>query len=163
MFNNIIYFIVVLLIFNISYSDSPPEDFLFSTLIPLFLSWAFFAIYSGKIFGSLLKRLRERGGDDGVLTDQYQRITVRLSVLSIILFALAVYFFNLKQWLNLIPGFGSFSVLQGVLALALFSFICVRSGILAIPFTRQFSGWLSQDDRSSGLTSDSIFPSCFRG
>ena len=136
MFNNIIYFIVVLLIFNISYSDSPPEDFLFSTLIPLFLSWVLFAIYSAKVFGSLLKRLRERGGDDGVLTDQYQRMNVRLSVLAITLFALAVYFFNLKQWLSLIPGFGSFSVLQGVLALALFFFYLCTIWYLGYPVYR---------------------------
>jgi len=136
MFNNIIYFIVVLLIFNISYPDPAPEDFLFSTLIPLFLSWAFFAVYSARVFGSLLKRLRERGTDDGALTDQYQRINVRLSVLAIILFALAVYCFNLKQWLNLIPGFGSFSVLQGILALSLFFFYLCTIWYLGYPVYR---------------------------
>ena len=136
MFNNIIYFIVVLLIFNISYSDSPPEDFLFSTLIPIFLSWALFAIYCSRVFASLLKRLRERGGDDGVLTDQYQRVNVRLSVLAITLFALAVYFFNLKQWLSLIPGFGNFSILQGVLALALFFFYLCTIWYLGYPVYR---------------------------
>ena len=136
MFNNIIYFIVVLLIFNISYSDSPPEDFLFSTLIPISLSWAFFAIYSSRVFASLLKRLKVRGGDEGVLTDQYQRVNVRLSALAITLFALAVYFFNLKQWLSLIPGFGSFSVLQGVLALALFFFYLCTIWYLGYPVYR---------------------------
>ena len=122
MFNNIIYFIVVLLIFNISFSDAPPEDFFLSTLIPLFLTWLIFAMYSAKVFGHLLKRIREAGRSDGALTDRYQRINVRLSVLAIFLFAVAVYFFNVKQWLQLIWGFDSFSVLQGVLGLALFFF-----------------------------------------
>ncbi|MFH1953684.1 MAG: M48 family metalloprotease [Pseudomonadota bacterium] len=120
MFNNIIYFIVVLLIFNISYPDTPPEELLLSTLLPLILSWLIFAIYSARVFGYLLKRIREGARAAGALTDQYQRLTVRLSVLAIFLFALAVYFFNLRQWLLMIPGFRSFSVLQGVLALALF-------------------------------------------
>ncbi len=122
MFNNIIYFIVVLLIFNISYADSPPEDLILGTLAPLVLSWLVFAIYSARVFGGLLQRVREAGRVDGAMTDRYQRLNVRLSVLAIFLFALAVYFFNLKQWLYLIPGFRSFSVLQGVLALAVFLF-----------------------------------------
>ncbi len=122
MFNNIIYFIVVLLIFNVSYSDVPPEDFFVSTLMPLFLSWLIFAMYSARVFRRLLQRIREGDRGDGALTDYYQRLNVRLSVLAIFLFALAVYFFNLKQWLHLIPGFASFSVLQGVLALAFFLF-----------------------------------------
>ena len=122
MFNNIIYFILVLLIFNISFPGSPPEDFFLSTLIPLLLSWVLFALYSARVFGSLLRRVREGGMDDGVPAEQYQRIGVRLSVLAIIFFALSVYLFNLKQWLNQIPGFGSFSVLQGILALCVFFF-----------------------------------------
>jgi len=122
MFNNIIYFIVVLLIFNISYADSPPEDLILGTLAPLVLTWLILAIYSRRVFAGLLQRVREADRVDGAMTDRYQRLNVRLSVLAIFLFALAVYFFNLKQWLSLIPGFRSFSVLQGVLALTLFLF-----------------------------------------
>jgi Zn-dependent protease with chaperone function len=122
MFNNIIYFIVVLLIFNVSYPDSPPEDLILGTLAPLLSSWIVFAIYSARVFGRLLRRIREGNQADGVMADRYQRLNVRLSVLAISLFASAVYFFNLKQWLHLIPGFRSFSVLQGVLGLSLFLF-----------------------------------------
>ncbi|MBW1782375.1 MAG: M48 family metalloprotease [Deltaproteobacteria bacterium] len=122
MFNNIIYFIVVLLIFNVSYSDAPPEDFFVSTLMPLCLSWLIFAMYSARVFGRLLRRIREGDRVDAALTDTYQRLNVRLSVLAIFLFALAVYLFNLKQWLLLIPGLARFSVLQGVLGLAFFLF-----------------------------------------
>jgi len=122
MFNNIIYFIVVLLIFNISYADSPPEDLILGTLAPLALTWLILAIYSRRVFACLLQRVREADRLDGAMTDRYQRLNFRLSILAICLFALAVYFFNLKQWLSLIPGFRSFSVLQGGLALTLFLF-----------------------------------------
>ncbi|MCF8145142.1 MAG: M48 family metalloprotease [Deltaproteobacteria bacterium] len=122
MFNNIIYFIVVLLIFNVSYADSPPEDLILGTLMPLVLSWLIFALYTARMFRGLLQRVREAGRVDGAMTDRYQRLNVRLSVMAIFLFALAVYFFHLKQWLSLIPGFRSFSVLQGALALTLFLF-----------------------------------------
>jgi Zn-dependent protease with chaperone function len=122
MFNNIIYFIVVLLIFNVSYADSLPEDSILGTLASLVLSWLVFAIYSASRFRDLLQRVREADRLDGAMTERYQRLNVRLSVLAILLFALAVYFFNLKPWLSLIPGFRAFSVLQGVLALTLFLF-----------------------------------------
>ena len=122
MFNNIIYFIVVLLIFNVSYADSPPEDLILGTLAPLVLSWLIFALYTARMFRGLLQRVREAGRVDGAMTDRYQRLNVRLSVVAIFLFALAVYFFHLKPWLSLIPGFRSFSVLQGALALTLFLF-----------------------------------------
>jgi Zn-dependent protease with chaperone function len=122
MFNNIIYFIVVLLIFNVSHGDSPPEDFILGTVAPLVLSWLVFAIYSARRFRGLLQRVEKADRLDGALTEQYQRLNVRVSVLAILLFDLAVYFFNLKLWLSLIPGFRAFSVLQGVLALTLFLF-----------------------------------------
>jgi len=136
MFNNIIYFIVVLLIFNISYADSPPEDLITGTLAPLFTGWLIFAIYSARVFGRLLQRIREGDRVDGAMTDRYQRLNVRLSVLAIFLFAIAVYFFNLRQWLLLIPGFKSFSVLQGSLALALFLFYLSTIWYFAYPVYR---------------------------
>ena len=122
MFNNIIYFIVVLLIFNINYPDSVPESSLLFSIIMLALSWLVFGVYCGKVFQALLKRLDQGEGDDGHMTTQYQRLVFRLSVLAILLFAMAVYFLNLKYWLQIVPGFERFSVLQGALALALFLF-----------------------------------------
>ena len=122
MFNNIIYFIVVLLIFNINYPDSVPESSLLFSIIMLALSWMVFGGYCGKVFQTLVKRLDQGEGDDGHMATQYQRLVFRLSVLAILLFAMAVYFLNLKYWLQMVPGFERFSVLQGALALALFLF-----------------------------------------
>ena len=122
MFNNIIYFIVVLLIFNINFPDNAPENSLLYTLTMLFLSWLFFAGYCRWVFQELRNRLIPPASDEGLITGHYQRLVARLSVMAIFLFALAVYLFNLKYWLQLIPGFKWFSVLQGSFALALFFF-----------------------------------------
>ncbi|MCD6306246.1 MAG: M48 family metalloprotease [Deltaproteobacteria bacterium] len=136
MFNNIIYFIVVLLIYNVSFPDSPPEDFLTVSLGPLVLSWIVFAFYCARVFGRLFQRIREGEESEGILTDRYQRLNVRLSVLAIFLFTLAVHFFNLKQWLSLIPGFRQFSVLQGILGLAVFFFYLCTIWYVAHPAYR---------------------------
>ncbi|MCF8119850.1 MAG: M48 family metalloprotease [Deltaproteobacteria bacterium] len=137
MFNNIIYFVVVLLIFNISYAETPPDDSLFYSLLMLFLSWAAFAAYCRHAFRSLLQKAH--GGrlrDPGQLSGQYQRLNVRLSVLAIFLFALAAYLFHLKYWLNLIPGFQLFSVLQGGTAIALFLFYLCTIWFFGFPVYR---------------------------
>ncbi len=136
MFNNIIYFIVVLLIFNISYPDTASEDPFFFFLLKLFLSWLLFAVYCDRIFRNLKRRLDNKDGigqNDGRLTAQYQKLTVRLSVLAIFLFALAVYFFNLKYWIQMIPGFDRFSVLQGIFALSLFLFYLMTIWHISYP------------------------------
>ena len=125
MFNNIIYFIVVLLIFNINYPDSAPEHSLLLSLGMLFVSWLIFAGYCSWGFRDLQKRLDKgitTGRDGGSLTGQYQRLIVRLSVMAIFLFALAVYIFHLKTWIRLVPVVELFSMLQGTLALSLFFF-----------------------------------------
>jgi Zn-dependent protease with chaperone function len=51
---------------------------------------------------------------------EYQGLTFRLSILAIFLFALDVNFFQLRHWIQLIPGLKYFAVLQGILGLALF-------------------------------------------
>ena len=136
MFNNIIYFIVVLLIFNINYPDSAPEGSLLFFLTMLFLSWLIFAGYCVWGFRDLKKRADHgiyHKEDDGYLIGPYQRLIVRLSVLAIFIFALFTYLFNLKYWLQIIPGFELFSVLQGSLALSLFFFYLSMIWYFAYP------------------------------
>jgi len=138
MFNNIIYFIVVLLIFTISYPDSPPDESFLHSLLMLLLTWAGFAFYCRTAFGTLLKRGEINRLDPGVhLSGQYQRLNVRLSVLAIFLFALAVYLFNLKYWLNQVPGLERFSVLQGIAAISLFVFYLSTIWFFGFPAYRR--------------------------
>lgn len=122
MFNNIIYFIIVLLIFNTNFPGNTPENSLILSFNMFFISWLVFAGYCHYVFRGLKNKLNHAEVDDGRLTAQYHRLIVRLSVLAIFLFALAIYLFSLKYWLRMIPGFERFSVLQGLLALSLFFF-----------------------------------------
>ena len=122
MFNNIIYFIIVLLIFNIAYPDSSTENSLNYTLLMLFLSWVAFAGCCWGGFQRILGRLKEDIDKDGRLAGEYQGMALRLSILSIFLFAMDVYIFHLKYWLQIIPVVKQSSALQGILGLSFFLF-----------------------------------------
>jgi Zn-dependent protease with chaperone function len=120
MFNNIIYFIIVLFIYYFAYPSKPPENSLYYTLAMLFLSWLAFAGYSRWVFQRVLDRFKEEAAGHGRLVREYQGLTFRLSIFAIFLFALDVNFFYLRHWIQVVPGLKYFTVLQGVLALTLF-------------------------------------------
>lgn len=145
MFANIIYFIIVLFIFNISYPEKPPEDSLSYTLAMLILSWLIFAAYCRMVFERLLARALNRKIESRGLTREYQSLIVRLSILATFLFALDVYIFQLKYWLHIIPGLKRFSVLEGVIALTLFIFYLGIIWYFAHPaYTRAFQSQISR-------------------
>ena len=136
MFNNIIYFIIVLLIYSLNYPASSPENSPFIFLSILVLTWLIFAGFCYWGFRDMTRRLWNGGGyieHDGRLTGYYNRLIVRLSAMAIFLFALDVYFLNLKHWLQVIPGFKSLSVLQGLVALSLFLFYLSTVWYFAYP------------------------------
>ncbi len=120
MFNNIVYFIIVLLIFTINHPDKVQKDSFPFFLFMLFLTWLIFAAYCRWGFGDIQKRFDNRVVGHALLSAQYHQLIARLSVLSIFLFALAVYLLNLKYWVQKIPGAAQFSFLQGFSALLLF-------------------------------------------
>jgi len=120
MFNNIIYFIIVLFIFYFAYPSKPPENSLYYTLSMLVFTWIAFALYCRWAFQRFLGRFKEDAVEDGRPTGEYQGLVFRLSILAIFLFALDVNIFYLKYWFQLLPGIQYFSVLHGVLALTLF-------------------------------------------
>jgi len=122
MFNNIIYIIIVVVIFQLNY----PGEGLFrspvtSTLI-LFLLWLSFTIYCKYRFSRLLGLYRDSfataGQDQASLA--YQSAVMKLSILSIMIFALSVWLLNLKYWLLKIPWFTTFSILPGIVAIIIF-------------------------------------------
>jgi len=122
MFNNIIYFIIVLLIFNISYLDGTPEDSASYHILMLILTWLVFLGYCRFGFQRLFYRFKGERAENGGLTGEYHGLILRLSILAIFLFALDVYMFHLKYWFKIIPVVQQFSVLQGILAITLFLF-----------------------------------------
>ncbi len=123
MFNNIIYLIIVLVIFNVGYPVDTP---FFSPLASFFLSaliWINFAIYCRYRFSRTLKSSGEL--TRGQQSNLYQSAVTRLSILAILVFIVFVYFFNLKYWLLRIPGFSSFSILSGMAGvLVFFALLC---------------------------------------
>ena len=155
MFNNIIYFIVVLLIFNINYPGDTPANSLPLSMFMLFLSWLVFAGYCRWGFSSLQKQFHKGLTDDSGSTGQYQRMVVKFSVLAIFLFALVTYLLNLKYWLRLIPGFEKFSVLQGVIALSLFMFYLGTIWYFAYPAYKTVFG--TEITRESFVRSNTKF------
>ena len=102
MFNNIIYFVLVLLIFSITYPETSSEDSFGATLFMMILSWAAFALYCRWGFGRFVARLQKHGDQDGRSAGEYQRLILKFSVLAIFLFALDVYAFQIKYWLQTI-------------------------------------------------------------
>jgi len=120
MFNNVIYFIIVLLIFNISYPDNGQGKSLIYSLAMIFLCWAVFFFYCRRGFRRLVHNYRN--GISESLANRYHGLVLRLSVLAIFLFSLDVYIFQLRYWLQTIPGVRQFSVLEGVLAISIFLF-----------------------------------------
>lgn len=119
MFNNIIYLIVVLLIFNMNFPKTGIQDTFVQDFLMHILGWLVFVSYCRLVF----KRLERVIALNPVTNDgaaRYQAAVTRLSVLAVLLFTANVYIFNLKYWLEYIPGAKTFSVLPGALAIALF-------------------------------------------
>ena len=120
MLNNIIYFVIVLLIFNISYQKPSPEDSVLYTLVMLFVTWGVFAGLCRISFQRFVYRIKHDKEPEGAQASRYHRLVLQFTILAIFLFALDVYLFHVRYWLQSIPGLRYFSALQGILALSLF-------------------------------------------
>ena len=122
MFNNVIYFIIVLLLYNISFPGSRPEEPLLFSLALFLLSWIAFALYCKLSFQRVLTRRDAEEYGKRNLAGRYQHHVFQLSILAILLFTLDVWLFHLKYWLHAIPGVGRFTSIHGLLAMAVFLF-----------------------------------------
>jgi Zn-dependent protease with chaperone function len=133
MFNNVLYFIIVLLILSISQQRGAPEDPLWYTVGMLVITGVIFAAYCWWGFKRFLRDLAEPEKETASPAEQYHSLVFRFSVLAIFLFALDVHLFHIKTWLQLIPWVRSFSVLQGILALLVFIAYQVTLWYFAFP------------------------------
>jgi len=136
MFNNVLYFVIVLLILSISQQSGAPEDSLAYTVSMLVITWGIFAAYCRWGFQRLLRRLAKPLERTAPSAQQYHSLVFRVSVLAIFLFALDVHLFHLKTWLQMIPGIRSFSVMQGLLAVTVFILYQVTIWTFAFPAYR---------------------------
>ena len=132
MFNNIIYLIIVLLIFNVSFPEAHVEESGGYALLMHVLGWCAFALYCRLAFRVLMRRMASaRGEAKGPA--RYQGLVMRLSILAVFLFALDVHFFHLRYWLQFLPGAKTFSVIPGVLAVGVFFAYLVTVWYFAYP------------------------------
>jgi Zn-dependent protease with chaperone function len=115
MFSNIIYFVVVLLIYNLG-PEGKAEHSLHNGAVHLAV-WLSYALVCRRVFGRLeqaqgLPHLR-----DGYAIERFHSTSARLSILAVALFGCSIYLFNLK---GLIPGPSSFSSLNGLAVVGVF-------------------------------------------
>jgi Zn-dependent protease with chaperone function len=122
MFGNIIYLIIVVVLFQL---NVPVEGLIASPMasfIILVLLWLGFSLFCKYYFSRLLilSTRSDAPFSQGQLSRAFQRVVTRLSILSIVLFALTLYLLNLKYWLLKVPGFAAFSILPGIAAIMVF-------------------------------------------
>ncbi|HIC86169.1 MAG TPA: tetratricopeptide repeat protein [Desulfobacterales bacterium] len=146
MFNAVIYFIVVLLTFSLSYPEEPSPITL-ADAFSLFLAGCLLLALCGRVwFRGIERALSSANAPEGVITRQYHAIVTRLSIMGVVLFFFDAFFLNLKYWVEMVPFLGKLSLFQGVVAAAIFflylsiiwffSYASYRE-IFSAPFSRQ--------------------------
>ncbi len=140
MFNAVIYFIVVLLVFSLSYPEHPS---------PITLADAFSIFSAGCILLALVGRMWfkriERAlsfdtASEGEVTRQYHATVTKLSIMAVALFFLDSFFLNLKYWVEMVPFLGKLSLFQGVVAVSIFFLYLGIIWALAYPSYREIFG-----------------------
>jgi len=140
MFSNIIYLIIVVVLFQLNY----PVEGLFksptTSVFVLFLLWLNFTIYCRYRFARLLSPYRSNDAAtvQTGLSSAYQTVVMKLSILSILIFALTLYLLGLKYWLLKIPGFSTVSILSSSAAISLFFALLATIWYYGYPAYRRF-------------------------
>jgi Zn-dependent protease with chaperone function len=119
MYSQILYFIVALLIFTV---QQPGSQAMHTAAQTLFLSLGTFLVFV-LVCRAAIRRLADsmdRGLSDAVLSTRYQRLQTRLSILALGTLAVYVYVFNIKFYLQAIPGFKQSLTMAGVAGLGLY-------------------------------------------
>jgi Zn-dependent protease with chaperone function len=149
MFSNIIYLIIVIVLFQL---NVPAEDLITSPVtfvLSFLLLWLGFALFCRYAFSRIVGSYARSNTpvSQGQLSTAFQRITARLSILSIVFFTISLYLLNLKYWLLKIPGFGALSILPGLAAIVVFfGFLSTVWYFGYGPYRRFFQGPLTRWD-----------------
>lgn len=121
MYNNFIYFILVLLVFT---SAQPSEDQLLPWWGGLVLGAGLFGLYLS-LARSWFTRLAAQAARTGGGGPMYFALLTRLSILAVILFTVDVFFLGFKDMILTLPLAGSSTALTGLGGLALFAvYLC---------------------------------------
>lgn len=123
MFNNFIFFIVVLLIYT-TYQPSESPNFNFPETVFLFFSLIFgFILLTWAHFQKILKQVSQNVISD--LDSQYNKTITRLSVIAIVIFTIDIYLLNLTEYTGNIPVLKILPTFQALLFITLFIFYLV--------------------------------------
>ncbi len=118
MFNNIIYFIIVLLVFTTGQSERDQAEPFLNSISMILLLW-FILVLSCRIGFKRIVSLYKKGSGSGYAA-MYNRLVLRLSLVSILIFSLDVFVFNLKALIESIPLAGNVFIFQGLSAIIVF-------------------------------------------
>jgi len=117
-YNNLIFFLLVLLVWSAYQPPEGPIASWWSSLGPTLAAVVLLWIAARRLFGRLRFVLDAGGSGEG---ERYFRLLTHLSILAFVLFTLEVYFFGLKDWIEALPGIGSSTALNGLAGLAVFA------------------------------------------
>jgi len=146
MFNNIIYFLIVILVYNFSFPGNTREEPFVINLFMIVATWAAFAYYCRFSFKRLIAQLAHLQFQQEIPAAPYHNLVFRFSVLAIILFVLDVYLFHLKYWLHFIPFTDRLAILENLIALSLFIFYLSTIWFFAHPaYLISFNSNISKD------------------
>lgn len=118
MYSQLIFFLIALVLFTLQQPGSLPLMSPFATFLSvagLWLIFAFICQVSLRHFGGRLWMLSQSAA-----TRQYHAIQSRLTVLALAFLATHIYVFNVKFYLQIIPGFTQSLALSGIVGIALF-------------------------------------------
>lgn len=145
MYNQILYFIVALLIFTVQ--QPGPRAFL-SPSLTIVASLALFAVYAALCHQMFkpLRRAVELEIEDFVLTRRFHSVQSRLSILGLVSLACLTFVLNIKYYLQHLPGLQWSETLTGVVGLTLYLLHLSVIWILGFPVYR----WIHHSTLSLG-------------
>jgi Zn-dependent protease with chaperone function len=119
MYNQLIYFIVVLLLFSIQRQTGKPPAVSWPDIVYIAILFCFFVLYCRRTF-QRLRKAADRGAPLATLTRAQYRAQTLLSVSAIGFCAVYLYAFNLGAYLRVIPGFDRFLTVSGLVGLVIY-------------------------------------------
>ncbi|MDA8306488.1 MAG: M48 family metalloprotease [Deltaproteobacteria bacterium] len=139
MYNQLIYFIVVLLLFSTLPSTGKPPvpswpDALYSVVL-----FCFFVFNCRRTFARL-QRSADESVSHSVLTRAYFRAETLLSITAIGFIAVYLYGLNLGAYLSVIPGYTKFTTVSGFIGLAIYMLHLVVVWYFGQPVHEALSG-----------------------
>ena len=119
MYNQLIYFIVVLLLFSVQRQTGKPPAVSWQDALYIAALFFFFILYCRRTF-KRLRKAADRGVPLAALTRAHYRAQALLSVAAIGFLAVYLYAFNLGAYLRVIPGFDKFMTVSGIAGLVIY-------------------------------------------